>query len=528
MYSTKTTVVMVTITIGLAIAMALVVPATEGRVVRRESEGYGARGSGASIVPTTPSSLKSVMVFTRHGDRSPVHLLPNDRATWPEGLGQLSGIGMAQHVALGETLRSNYSGLLGLDSYSVFDVYARATQVDRTIQSAIALFQGLFPPGTGPDASPGRVQYVPIHSMPVANDTLLRGYNNCPAFDALEDERAESETFREKEEEVAALLETLRRDSGENDIDLEHFYLAYDPLFCAFSHGKPLLNGLVSLPMLEDIISLANWVTAHTFSHDDAGKLAGGNMVRTLRDLVHVFADPALAATHRSYIGPGRLPHDLRKFYLMSAHDTTLASLLAALPVTDQGGIPPYASNVVFEIHQPSGANSGKTYVTAFYNNAPLIFTNDACESLHPAGLDGVEPGACVMTAESFLKATENSFFPDWDAACGREVPGGSSNTVVHDTASRSGAGTVALVALVIVNIIGCAGIGLFVYRQHTASRYSRMMDAELFTGDALSILNTGSPSGAMGARRRSSSNDSGSSFSSDRSGVVYDEADQL
>jgi hypothetical protein len=52
---------------------------------------------------------------------------------------------------------------------------------------------GMFPPGTGPlavisntTALPHGIQPVPIHSVDLHHDTLLRGYKNCPRYNIPE------------------------------------------------------------------------------------------------------------------------------------------------------------------------------------------------------------------------------------------------------------------------------------------------------------------------------------------------------
>jgi hypothetical protein len=52
---------------------------------------------------------------------------------------------------------------------------------------------GMFPPGTGPlavtsnaTALPYGIQPVPIHSVDLRQDSLLRGYKNCPRYTSLE------------------------------------------------------------------------------------------------------------------------------------------------------------------------------------------------------------------------------------------------------------------------------------------------------------------------------------------------------
>ncbi|XP_065172701.1 prostatic acid phosphatase-like, partial [Atheta coriaria] len=87
------------------------------------------------------STLKSVVVVYRHGDRTPVDPYPNDpylnKSYWPVGFGQLTNVGKEQHYEFGAWLRTRYNDFLPKD-YSESDIYIRATDVDRTLMSAQA------------------------------------------------------------------------------------------------------------------------------------------------------------------------------------------------------------------------------------------------------------------------------------------------------------------------------------------------------------------------------------------------------
>lgn len=81
--------------------------------------------------------VQTVVLVHRHGDRTPVH---NDFVTddypidWPEGYGQLTGIGVHQLWDLGDELRENYLNLPL--NYTQGLLYSRASDTDRTLQSA--------------------------------------------------------------------------------------------------------------------------------------------------------------------------------------------------------------------------------------------------------------------------------------------------------------------------------------------------------------------------------------------------------
>jgi hypothetical protein len=66
--------------------------------------------SQASELPNVIEDLKNhdlhlVVTIFRHGDRTPLQLFKNTPSEWPEGLGELTGVGMKQHYDLGSEYR---------------------------------------------------------------------------------------------------------------------------------------------------------------------------------------------------------------------------------------------------------------------------------------------------------------------------------------------------------------------------------------------------------------------------------------
>jgi hypothetical protein len=69
---------------------------------------------------------------------TPTRVFPNSKSRWPEGLGQLTALGLKQMFELGETMRERYVHRFGLLSprYHADEVWARSTSKDRTLMSA--------------------------------------------------------------------------------------------------------------------------------------------------------------------------------------------------------------------------------------------------------------------------------------------------------------------------------------------------------------------------------------------------------
>lgn len=102
--------------------------------------------SSVSLQPELPEedyTVKMAIVITRHGDRTPTKIFPNslNRDLWmkrPEGLGQLTHIGMQQLQALGSKLRERYVYQKKLLSpkLNISEIFVRSTARERTLISA--------------------------------------------------------------------------------------------------------------------------------------------------------------------------------------------------------------------------------------------------------------------------------------------------------------------------------------------------------------------------------------------------------
>lgn len=139
----------------------------------------------------------------RHGDRSPVHTFPNGNVPdsyWHEGLGQLSKTGRHQAYLLGRFFHKRYVDELKcsflFNNYTRTQIYVRSTGFDRTLMTAQCQLAGLFKPNSEQTCVQElKWQPIPIHTVPVSEDTLLRA-SNCPRMDQLDKEVKSSAEYK--------------------------------------------------------------------------------------------------------------------------------------------------------------------------------------------------------------------------------------------------------------------------------------------------------------------------------------------
>ncbi|KAJ1948104.1 hypothetical protein FBU59_001749, partial [Linderina macrospora] len=350
--------------------------------------------STQSYIPVPDATLEMVQVVVRHGDRTSYVVLPNENETWncdgveedtylhvagdptwnttgsfkqvieiPKWnskygfsnqiwagsceIGQLTGIGMAQHRMLGRQLREIYVNKINFLPATLKDtssVYFRNTNAWRTKNSGESLIGSLFPGrDTGSDSA------IPMHTYPQSIETM---YDNPPACSKLNNYSSEiygSAPFQQFLKDQGPLMSRISGIFGVSGSKWTTSWNNYvDTLFPRKCHGKSLpcryVNGQKTTDCVtEDEVKQAmrNGSFEYTYKFrdhplsGDYTRLVIGSFLATLRDQIQDHVSGAAS-------GP--------KFSLYSGHDTTVGPILGALKASNADMLwPPYASNLVFE-----------------------------------------------------------------------------------------------------------------------------------------------------------------------------------
>ncbi|XP_048401272.1 lysosomal acid phosphatase isoform X5 [Stegostoma tigrinum] len=179
--------------------------------------------------------LHFVNLIYRHGDRSPINKYPTNPYTeedWPQGLGQLTQVGMRQQYELGQFLRERYKDFLN-SSYDRREIYVRSTDIDRTLMSARANLAGLYPPHGHQIFRPDlNWQPIPVHTVPLIYEKLLKfPLSNCPRYEKLLKESLNSKRIEKTVEENQDFLDMVSEKSKLKVI-FTNVWKLYDTLFC--------------------------------------------------------------------------------------------------------------------------------------------------------------------------------------------------------------------------------------------------------------------------------------------------------
>ncbi|CAG2059940.1 unnamed protein product, partial [Timema podura] len=145
---------------------------------------------------------------------------------FPNGLTQLTSIGMEQHFELGEFFRERYRNILPI-KYNLNDIYVRSSDVDRCLQSATFNLQKFYPPIRKGNSEEITFQAVPIHTAPFQKDKYLGVIPNCNKFYIDLYKLNSTEPLQCMAEKTRAIKEYVSR-----ECDIGQFSsIVYDTLF---------------------------------------------------------------------------------------------------------------------------------------------------------------------------------------------------------------------------------------------------------------------------------------------------------
>lgn len=300
---------------------------------------------------------------------------------WGSAWGELTSVGMRMHFLLGSELRQRYflsANGFGAD-FNVTQAYSRSTDLNRTILSAQSQLMGLFPPSTGPmladtlaetavppitvkkevnivnalqgRALPNQFQAFPVHVFPYLDDYVLLPNAACHnlfmyVYTSQEIQQEYDEISRSNPWLLEAWQEYIPLSTEEIAGNIS--YIA-DSIACnqAMSYKLPQF----STELLENTTDIFNRIISLYYQNDLYVRYFSSWFFRDL-------------ASHLEAVLSGSEP---TKFRLYSAHDTTVAGILAGLLVFDQKQ-PPFASALLFEVSEVNGDFT----IRVTYNDAEL------------------------------------------------------------------------------------------------------------------------------------------------------------
>ncbi len=299
-----------------------------------------------------------VLDFVRHGAREPIGdhspVLPGKR--WPAP-GQLTELGMRQHLSLGKSRRELYSELLPAE-YDPEVVYVRSTDFNRTIMSALRYMKGMYPNVSRHgrtmyyDAAEGKtvtlvsgdeMREFEVHTTPMEKDQLLI-LESCPYARKVIHGFYSTDEYHAIVHRFDDVWEAIAKQSSIGDLHqgINAFAVA-DYLLCAAAEGiLPPHISREHIGRLEEFLGLMlrGMVTSDS-------RLSAIWTAALSQEILTVLDG---AATRRSKV----------RYALYAAHDITLTVILAALrdrvnATIDWDRTPGFASSVLLELNHGPG-----------------------------------------------------------------------------------------------------------------------------------------------------------------------------
>ncbi|KAL9951585.1 hypothetical protein ACROYT_G044269 [Oculina patagonica] len=376
--------------------------------------------------------LQQAVVISRHGSRT---LLTKDHKTFEEGAdSQITIRGMDQMFRAGSFVQKRYQKDSFLsDVYYPQDIYVRSSDYSRTLNSASSFLLGLYPPRNqtlnvsyaGVFYAPYNIQQVPIHTVAVENDQVLRGWLECPELQKRLATFYKSTEFQKKESESAELRKQLEGIVGIEKIELKDFYNVYDFIHLHQLYNQTYLN--ITEDQWTKVVYLADWVEYKKYSKEMVGDIGGGLLAN---EIASSFSKVAAKQSKT-------------KLLYYSAHYPTMFSLFSALGLNQASDSPlrtiPYYASLAFVELLRDSKDSSKLVVQ-------FSFKNGLEEPLKKYSIPGCKDPCPLDQFVELVKSLKVRDVASWCHACSNSqlsrcqvTPQSECPTVKEPTVSGTG-----------------------------------------------------------------------------------------
>jgi len=279
----------------------------------------------------------------------------------------------------GQWLRQELGGFLPMH-WDPTIMYARSTDIDRTYESAENLLQALFP-SPSPRGGGNTANVMNIWTIEKGFDDLDVAQNvKCPALIAACADIVNSTAWANHKASIEPLQQTLADAFNVPVADQPDIASWLEVLRARKAQG---LDIVVSEETYNAVMQAATWEIQAIYNNQTVHQYTSSQLVAEI---------VALFKAHTTSVGSDRL------FTLFSAHDTTVAPLLASLQV-NWTIWPHYASNILLTLNVDQQNNY---YVQMLHDRVPT------------------QMGDCAMMCpfQQFLDITASTIIENRDEKC--------------------------------------------------------------------------------------------------------------
>lgn len=370
--------------------------------------------------------LRHVLLFHRHGDRSPIlldigekwRMTPDELAFWhtrvatteqlaqlartghvvgayPElpppppssrpyshPLGELTQLGVEHMRGKGRKLRVKYGHLVAAADPSEH-VYVLSSSVPRTVQSVQCLLHGMFHDDDVESQSQDNAAN-PLVVVPAKPTFAIRTYERnvlAPShslrvfmeIEAIVRDDVEKRTPVEKAE-TEALAQHLRATLGiAPDITMPWTAIR-DGLTCRTAHGLALPDGITD-DMVQQISAYDAWLWHRLYQQKEFCFKSFKHGVREVYDHLKSVVEPAVA-------GSGGVSRPPPKLSFFSAHDNSIVALMSALQLQVGHALPEYGTIVAFEVYED--VSTSEHFIKVLFEDREVPFAGHEHDALCP------------------------------------------------------------------------------------------------------------------------------------------------
>ncbi|CAI4230620.1 unnamed protein product [Auanema sp. JU1783] len=298
-----------------------------------------------TVAAVVEAEIEMLQVLFRHGDRAPSFSYPYDvynETSWSRGYSQLTENGYEQSMELGNYLNQRYSTFLR-GRINKNTIYARSSDKDRCIETAMGVTRSLFPDNL-----------VPVHTYSSYKDDLLLKPTSlrCDVADQLV-RNDKKKLYKLQNQKFSKLFSFLTAKTGMT-VDMSSISDLYNVIYREHSNGltQPTWvfdNYKSNLTIFDMIVELKRQDRMETFNSFLKSKLRTGYLLGQLVNEMEARAS-------------GKIE---RKMSLYSTHDATITSLMYSMGIANHLLVP-YTSALIFELHRLGD----QRYVKILYRNS--------------------------------------------------------------------------------------------------------------------------------------------------------------
>lgn len=374
-----------------------------------------------TFICSKDDELLFVHVHFRHGARSPISLNAEGKDyfnnTW-EFPGELTPSGKRMEYILGLVLRKKYLNDTHFlsEQFDPREIYLISSDINRTIQSAYSMLQGLYK-NNRPELNEKQIEYavapvdlsdpeiqteieklgkyaianntnvIPLHLYNVKEHRfLLQDPPNCETLSTnhkknLRNMKSIHEMVKKFKDSMFKNYTEFFNKSGITEDKLDFLYISTfaDQFVSGYYNNKDFntIKKEINNAELKEILNLSNEILK-TSIRDQA--FANGTDDSALMSSSPVFRE-MLTFMNRSTLRPEKLGYSdctYPKIYFVSGHDSSVggAELLMQkvfnLP-QEKYHHPFYASNIRFELYKNNSVNATELYYVKYYFQEELI-----------------------------------------------------------------------------------------------------------------------------------------------------------